>query len=97
MFHEYHMHVARAGEGSLTGPPGDSTSGSNPIDFTEMTGTPFSIPSDPNDNNGPKTLAVKWSLLALAFIFLSLRLWSKFRRQRGLWWDDHALAASWVS
>ncbi|KAK0665303.1 hypothetical protein QBC41DRAFT_258551 [Cercophora samala] len=38
-----------------------------------------------------------WFLTALSAAFLALRVYSKFLRHRGLWWDDHVLIASWVS
>lgn len=47
-------------------------------------------------NNGPTVNIAVWCLVALATIFLSLRVYCKFRRHRGLWWDDHVLIASWV-
>lgn len=38
-----------------------------------------------------------WALGALASTFLSLRIYCKLRRRRGLWWDDYLLFLSWVS
>jgi hypothetical protein len=37
-----------------------------------------------------------WLLTALSAMFLALRVYCKFLRHRGLWWDDHILIASWV-
>ncbi|KAI0408372.1 hypothetical protein F4802DRAFT_409759 [Xylaria palmicola] len=48
------------------------------------------------DNFGPSVEVCVWSLAILAGGWLALRLYLKFRRHRGLWWDDHALAISWV-
>lgn len=48
-------------------------------------------------NNGPKVNTAVWCLFAFATIFLGLRVYCKFRRNRGLWWDDYVLIASWVS
>ncbi|KAK0716611.1 hypothetical protein B0T21DRAFT_64537 [Apiosordaria backusii] len=38
-----------------------------------------------------------WLLTALSAAFLALRVYSKFLRHRGLWWDDHVLIASWIA
>jgi len=38
-----------------------------------------------------------WILFAGATIFLGLRLWCKFTRRTGLWYDDYILMLSWVS
>ncbi|TDZ33442.1 hypothetical protein C8035_v011848 [Colletotrichum spinosum] len=51
----------------------------------------------PHDDYGPSLLATVWGLGALAGIFMGLRLYCKFTRQRGLWWDDHYMIAAWVS
>jgi hypothetical protein len=64
--------------------------------LAEVTGPPNVTLSDPNENNGPETAAIMWSLFALCTIFLGLRVWCKFWRQNGLWWDDYALLGSWV-
>ncbi|KAK7961708.1 uncharacterized protein PG986_002533 [Apiospora aurea] len=45
---------------------------------------------------GPYILGVSWSLVSVSAIFLILRLYVKATRHRGLWWDDHVLAASWI-
>lgn len=45
---------------------------------------------------GPKLNAVVWILLGSSGIFLALRLYCKFLKNRGFWWDDHVLVASWV-
>ncbi|KFA54322.1 hypothetical protein S40293_04839 [Stachybotrys chartarum IBT 40293] len=47
-------------------------------------------------DNGPTVNIAVWCLFGLATIFLSLRLFCKFRRHRGLWWDDYLLISSWV-
>ncbi|KAM0332157.1 hypothetical protein ACHAQA_002431 [Verticillium albo-atrum] len=47
-------------------------------------------------NNGPTVNIAVWCLVALATVFLSLRVYCKFRRHKGLWWDDYTLIASWV-
>ncbi|KAF3385650.1 hypothetical protein F1880_002368 [Penicillium rolfsii] len=37
-----------------------------------------------------------WCLFAGASVFLGLRIWVKFTRLHGLWYDDYILVASWV-
>ncbi|KAH9904259.1 hypothetical protein F4778DRAFT_731811 [Xylariomycetidae sp. FL2044] len=48
------------------------------------------------DDNGPRLLAACWSLAVIAGIFLSLRIYCKCIRGRGLWWDDHLMTIAWV-
>lgn len=43
----------------------------------------------------PEILGSVWAMTAVAAAFLGLRLWVKVRSRKGLWWDDHLLAASW--
>jgi len=50
----------------------------------------------PSVDYGPQVNFTMWLLTALAAMFLALRLYCKFLRHRGLWWDDHVLIASWV-
>jgi len=38
-----------------------------------------------------------WTLLVSASVFLSLRLWCKYAKRNGLWYDDYVLVISWVS
>lgn len=45
---------------------------------------------------GPQLNAVVWLLLGFSGLFLALRLNCKFLKNRGFWWDDHVLVASWV-
>lgn len=49
-----------------------------------------------SDNLGPQMLISTWVLVGLSFVFLALRLFSKFKIRRGLWWDDYVLVLSWV-
>lgn len=37
-----------------------------------------------------------WCLFGGATVFLGLRIWVKFTRLQGLWYDDYILVASWV-
>lgn len=41
--------------------------------------------------------AVVWLLVGLSGLFLGLRIYCKFMKSRGLWWDDYLLIASWLS
>ena len=49
------------------------------------------------DDQGPRILISTWVLTGLSCAFLALRLFCKFKANRGLWWDDYILVASWVS
>jgi hypothetical protein len=55
----------------------------------------FRLP--PSTDFGPQINFTIWLLTALSSAFLALRLYCKFLRHRGLWWDDHLLILSWVS
>jgi len=46
---------------------------------------------------GPLMKIVCWALVAVSGLFLVLRLYCKFLKHRGLWWDDHVLVMAWVS
>ncbi|KAG8159328.1 hypothetical protein KVR01_010989 [Diaporthe batatas] len=37
-----------------------------------------------------------WCLFSAATAFLGLRVWVKFQRRHGLWWDDYLLMLSWL-
>ncbi|KAJ2990454.1 hypothetical protein NUW58_g2940 [Xylaria curta] len=41
--------------------------------------------------------AVNWTFTSLAAVFLSLRVYCKISRGRGLWWDDYILIAAFVT
>lgn len=49
------------------------------------------------DDYGPVMNASLWTCVAFASIFLGLRLFAKFWKHRGLWWDDYFLIGAWVS
>ncbi|KAK0612021.1 hypothetical protein B0T14DRAFT_439154 [Immersiella caudata] len=49
------------------------------------------------EDYGPQVNFVIWLLTALSAAFLALRVYCKFLRHRGLWWDDYVLIASWIS
>lgn len=55
------------------------------------------IPPQAQDNYGPQINLTLWSLSGVAAIWLAVRIYCKFARRRGLWWDDYFLIASWVS
>jgi hypothetical protein len=37
-----------------------------------------------------------WLLVGFSASFLGLRLYCKFLRHRGFWWDDYILIGAWV-
>ncbi|KAI0174031.1 hypothetical protein BJ166DRAFT_574367 [Pestalotiopsis sp. NC0098] len=47
-------------------------------------------------DRGIETLGVIWSLTGASGIILVLRVYCKFSRHRGLWWDDYILILAWV-
>ena len=49
------------------------------------------------EDTGPLMRVVVWMLVGVSGIFLALRIYCKFLKHRGLWWDDHVLVAAWVS
>ena len=46
---------------------------------------------------GPQMQVACWTLVGVSALFLALRIYCKFLKRRGLWWDDHLLVAAWVS
>ncbi|SPO06445.1 uncharacterized protein DNG_09135 [Cephalotrichum gorgonifer] len=62
--------------------------------FTPL--TPEQYAALPHPNYGPKLLTTIWVLLGLAAVFLALRLYCKFTRHRGTWWDDWLLIGSFL-
>ncbi|KAK0648575.1 hypothetical protein B0T16DRAFT_325546 [Cercophora newfieldiana] len=87
------LHSARRNGTSFRGhnrPPSSSnrtvqsTSGSSPFRVSQM------------EDYGPQVNFIIWLLTAVSAAFLALRVYCKFLRHRGLWWDDHVLIASWV-
>ncbi|KAM0335087.1 hypothetical protein ACHAQA_000121 [Verticillium albo-atrum] len=47
------------------------------------------------DDYGPIMNISLWTCVALATIFLGLRIFAKFWKHRGLWWDDYFLIGAW--
>lgn len=68
-----------------------------PLPPPELLPPPEVLATLPHGNAGPMLIAVIWALSAMALVFLSLRIYCKFLRHSGLWWDDYVLIASWVS
>ncbi|KAI4604391.1 hypothetical protein KJ359_000529 [Pestalotiopsis sp. 9143b] len=48
-------------------------------------------------DRGIETLGVIWSLTGASGIILVLRVYCKFSRHRGLWWDDYILILAWLN
>ncbi|KAE9372547.1 hypothetical protein N431DRAFT_408830 [Stipitochalara longipes BDJ] len=48
------------------------------------------------ETHGPLLAGVSWLLVVVSCIFLCLRIYCKFVRGRGLWWDDAVLISAWV-
>ena len=51
----------------------------------------------PHPTYAPRLMVTLWGLLGIATAFLVLRLYLKFSRHRGAWWDDWFLVGAWVS
>jgi len=62
-----------------------------------VNGTAVPLSRLPHDNYGPQLNFTIWLLAGLSAGFLGLRVYCKYLRNRGLWWDDHVLIVSWVS
>ncbi|KAK0610724.1 hypothetical protein B0T17DRAFT_457011, partial [Bombardia bombarda] len=52
---------------------------------------------DPKVNYGPQLNMVVWMLVSVSALFLFTRLYLKNCQNRGLWWDDYVLLASWMA
>ncbi|KAK3693299.1 hypothetical protein B0T22DRAFT_369447 [Podospora appendiculata] len=50
-----------------------------------------------HNNTGPRMNAVIWILVAISACFLGLRVYCKFSRNKGLWWDDIFLVGAWIA
>lgn len=51
---------------------------------------------DPRVDFGPQLNLTIWMLVSVSALFLFTRLYLKNCQNRGLWWDDYALLASWL-
>jgi hypothetical protein len=47
-------------------------------------------------DRGPLLVGVSWLLVSASAVFLSLRIYCKFKRRRNLWWDDYIVIFSWL-
>ncbi|KAK3335102.1 hypothetical protein B0T19DRAFT_6 [Cercophora scortea] len=50
-----------------------------------------------HSNTGPRMNAVIWILVGISACFLGLRVYCKFSRNKGLWWDDIFLIGAWIA
>lgn len=57
---------------------------------------PNNLPTSGAGASGIEINIVVWAMAIVATCFLAARLYIKFRGNKGMWWDDHALVASWV-
>ncbi|KAK5661807.1 hypothetical protein OQA88_9909 [Cercophora sp. LCS_1] len=64
---------------------------------TVVSSGPSSFRVTQMEDYGPQVNFTIWLLTALSAAFLALRVYCKFLRHRGLWWDDHVLIAAWLS
>ncbi|KAI0008735.1 hypothetical protein F4779DRAFT_618261 [Xylariaceae sp. FL0662B] len=63
-----------------------------------MAGTEANQPDFPlTPHVGHRTNAIIWVLIALATAFLGLRVFCKFKKRKGLWYDDWLLIVSWIT
>ncbi|KAK0623837.1 hypothetical protein B0T14DRAFT_425921 [Immersiella caudata] len=58
--------------------------------------TPAQLAALPHDDAGPHLVRTIWILIGISLVFLLLRLYAKFFRHRGLWWDDYILIGAWL-
>jgi len=58
--------------------------------------TPEQLAMLPHDDLGTKINVAIWIMIGFSTTFLALRIYCKFLRHNGLWWDDYVLIASWV-
>ncbi|KAM7185679.1 hypothetical protein V8F20_011703 [Naviculisporaceae sp. PSN 640] len=49
------------------------------------------------ESKGTEMTVGIWILTSISGVFLALRIYCKFLKKRGLWWDDHVLVASWLA
>ena len=52
---------------------------------------------NPKVDYGPQLNIIVWLLISISALFLFTRLYLKGCQNRGLWWDDYALFAAWLS
>jgi len=59
--------------------------------------TPEQLAALPHDDARAYLRTTIWTLIAISALFLGARIYCKFLRHRGLWWDDYILIGAWVS
>ncbi len=80
--------LARAAAG--TSPP------SWPSQLTPRDQAPGPGDGLPHDSAAMHLNTTIWVLVGFSAFFLVLRLYCKFLRHRGFWWDDYILIGAWV-
>ncbi|KAI0100309.1 hypothetical protein GGR51DRAFT_533145 [Nemania sp. FL0031] len=68
----------------------------SPSDLPPIEIPPIELDNLDHDDFGPSVEACIWALVVLATGWLALRLYLKYCKHRGLWWDDYVLIISWV-
>jgi len=53
------------------------------------------VPSDGNQNRAGWLNAVAWTEVTVSTVFVALRLYSRTRLTRNLWWDDWFMVITW--
>lgn len=59
-------------------------------------GFPMAPRAEAAEDISAKTRVSVWLLTSMAGFLMGLRLYCKWLRHRGLWWDDYILVLSWV-
>jgi hypothetical protein len=78
-----------------------ASAAADPAAAPEQYANPLQISPDqwatlPHDDAGPMLRIIVWIMTSISGVFLGLRLYCRFSRRRGLWWDDLILLAGWV-
>lgn len=76
--------------------PTASGDGVDAVTAPTATPSPSLSPEEAAVDYGPQVNFSLWLLTVLSCGFLGLRIYCKFVRRRGLWWDDYILSLSWV-
>lgn len=56
----------------------------------------FSAPANPNETKGPLMVRVVWVLISISTAVMVLRLWTKVKKTRRLYWDDGLMVLALV-
>ncbi|PKS11250.1 hypothetical protein jhhlp_003011 [Lomentospora prolificans] len=59
-------------------------------------GFPAPSGAEAGEDLGSRTLIQVWTLASFAGLLMALRLYCKWLKHRGLWWDDYILIAAWI-